>query len=149
MLYPAELEEIVGFAGALLASGPDCSCIEIELAGAAGSGKTVLAAQAAAKLGERLVSVDAAALAARPEPGPAAVRELRQARLNGRVLAWQHADMLPDAAVAAIDGLARLAFLETGAEAAASRPSRAGALPLHCSRPLDRPARLRLWSARV
>ncbi len=152
VLYPAELEQIVGFASALLGSGRTGAYLEtgpyleIELAGAAGSGRTVLAAQVAAKLGERLVSVDAAALAARPEPGPAAVRELRQARLAGSVLVWQHADTLPAAAVAAIDGLAPLAFLETGTETAAS-PARPGHVRYRCLLPpVDRQARLRLWS---
>lgn len=146
VLYPAELDEIVGFTGALLASGRTCPCIEIELAGTAGSGKTVLAAQAAAKLGERLVSVDAVMLAALPDPGPAAVRELRQARLNGSVLVWQHADVLPAAAVAAIDGLAPLVFLETGAESAAAVSP--GRVRYRCPLPpLDRHMRLRLWSA--
>ena len=146
VLYPAELDEIVGFTGALLASGLICPCIEIELAGAAGSGKTVLAAQATAKLGEHLVSVDAATLAARPDPGPAAVRELRQARLNGSVLVWQHADLLPEPAVAAINVLARLAFLETGAETAL--PASPGQVRYRCTLPpMDRHTRLRLWSA--
>src|SRR5215470_7648747 len=119
VIYPAELDEMAGFASAVLGAGRAAACVEIELAGAPGSGKTVLAAQAAAKLGERLVSVDAAALAALPDPGPAAVRELRQARLNGKVLAWQHADQLPAAARGAIDGMAPLSFLETSAETAA------------------------------
>jgi hypothetical protein len=146
VLYPAELDEIVGFASALLAAGLTGPCIEIELAGATGSGKTVLAAQATAKLGERLVSVDAGTLAARPDPGAAAVRELRQARLNGSVLVWQHADMLPEAAAAAINGLARLAFLETSAKV--TLPAGPGHVRYRCTLPpLDRPARLRLWSA--
>ena len=146
VLYPAELDEIVGFASALLAAGLTGPCIEIELAGATGSGKTVLAAQATAKLGEHLVSVDAATLAARPDPGAAAVRELRQARLNGSVLVWQQADMLPAAAAAAINGLARLAFLETGAKM--TLPAGPGHVRYRCTLPpLDRPVRLRLWSA--
>jgi ATPase family associated with various cellular activities (AAA) len=145
VLYPAELDEIVGFAGALLASGSG-TCIEMELAGAVGSGKTVLAAQAAAKLGERLVSVDAATLADLPDPGPAAVRELRQARLAGGVLAWQHADMLPAAAAAAIGGLTRLMFLETAADTPAAVSP--GPVRYRCPLPpLDRHMRLRLWSA--
>lgn len=145
VLYPAELDEIVGFTGALLASDR-CPCVEIELAGAAGSGKTVLAAQAAAKLGEHLVSVNADMLAARPDPGPAAIRELRQARLNGSVVVWQHADVLPAAAAAAIDGLARLTFLETTAETPAAVGS--GQVRYRCPLPpLERHTRLRLWSA--
>ena len=138
VLYPAELDEIVGFTGALLAAGRTCPASRWNWPGPPGSGKTVLAAQAAAKLGERLVSVDAASWRPCPDPGPAAVRELRQARLNGSVLVWQHADVLPAAAVAAIDGLAPLVFLETGAETAAAVRSRACALPLPAAAP--RPA---------
>jgi ATPase family associated with various cellular activities (AAA) len=146
VLYPVELDEIAGFTSALLASGATCPGIEIELAGAEGSGRTVLAAQVAARLGEHLVSVDAATLAALPDPGPAAVRELRRARLNGDVIVWQHADALPGAAMAAINGLARLTFLETSTEMAL--PVSPERVRYRCTlRPLDRHTRLRLWSA--
>ena len=118
----------------------------MELAGPPGSGKTVLAAQASRKLGKRLVSVDAVRLANHRDPVAIAVREARQARLHDSVLAWQHADQLPAAAAVAVEGLADLAFLETdGGTAAAARPARAR---LRCELPpLDREARLRLWSA--
>ena len=106
----------------------------------------MLAAQAAARLGEHLVSVDAATLASLPDPGPAAVRELRQARLNGRVLAWQHADQLPAAAKTAIEGMAPFSFLETGTDTATAVSP--GCVRYHCTLPaLDRHTRLRLWAA--
>jgi MoxR-like ATPase len=149
VLYPAALDEIVGFAGPLATvtgpRGPQGG-IEVELAGAPGSGKTVLAAQACQKLGKRLVSVDAARLASHPDPAAVAVREARQARLHDSVLTWQHADQLPDAAVAALDGLADLTFLETGV--AEPAPARPGSVRLRCALPaMDRDTRCRLWSA--
>jgi AAA+ superfamily predicted ATPase len=146
LLYPAELEQIIDFAGPLCTASGEHPRIEVELAGPPGSGKTVLAAQASQKLGTRLVSVDAAALVRHPDPAGAAVREARQARLHDCVLVWQHADQLPAAAAAAIDGLAALTFCETGASAAV--PSGIQRVRLRCVLPpLDRGARLRLWSA--
>jgi len=151
VLYPSVLDEIVGFAGPLSGAAARrgrLAGIEVELAGPPGAGKTVLAAQASQKLGRRLVSVDAAMLAGRPDPVTAAVREARQARLHDCVLTWQHADQLPEAAAVALDGLADLAFLEVGAEAAAASPARHGTARLRCVLPaLDRGARLRLWAA--
>ena len=138
VLFPSVLDEIVGFAGPLSgAARRSQEGIEVELAGPPGSGKTVLAAQACQKLGRRLVSVDAAVLAGQPDPAAAAVREARQARLHDSVLTWQHADQLPDAAAAALDGLADLVFLETGGgPATATRPgTRAAALRARSARP--------------
>ena len=99
VLYPAALEEIVGFAGSLSAVSWPAGTgqrradggVEVELAGPPGAGKTVLAAQACQKLGRRLVSVDAARLASHPDAVAVAVREARQSRLHGTVLTWQHA----------------------------------------------------------
>ena len=148
VLYPAELDEIIAFASALSAASDgqhEVTGIEVELAGPPGSGKTVLAAQAAQKLGKRLVSVDAAELASYPDPAAVAVRELRQARLHDRILTWQRADQLPPAAVAAICGLAELTFFETGADTTA--PAGSARVRLRCVLPaLDSGARLRLWS---
>ena len=148
VLYPAVLDEIVGFAGPLSAvAGPSGAPggVDVELAGPPGAGKSVLAAQACQKLGRRLVSVDAARLAGQPDPVAAAVREARQARLHGTVLTWQRASQLPDAAAAALDGLTDLTFLETSA--AEPVPLRAGCVRLRCALPpLDRGTRQRLWS---
>jgi AAA+ superfamily predicted ATPase len=147
VLYPAVLDEIVAFVGALSASGRQGGApgIEVELAGPPGSGKTVLAAQACQKLGKCLASVDAAALAGHPDP-VAAVRQARQARLHATVLTWQHADQLSAPATAALDGLTDLVFLETdGSETVPARPGR---IRLRCALPpLDRNTRCRLWSA--
>jgi ATP-dependent 26S proteasome regulatory subunit len=152
VLHPAELDEIIAFAGALWAAGGQHEAagvrpqgIEVELAGPPGSGKTVLAAQAAQKLGMRLVSVDAAEVAAYPDPAAVAVRELRQARLRDRVLTWQHADQLPAPAAAAIGGLAEFTFFETGV--ATTTPEAPARVRLRCVLPaLDSDARFRLWS---
>lgn len=170
VLYPAELDDIVGFVGSLSAAGAHQQVtgaqqgtggqqltggqqgtggqhhgIEVELAGPPGSGKTVLAAQAGQKLGKRILSVDAATLADHADPQAAAIREVRQARLHDCILTWQHADQLPAAAAAAIDRLADLTFYETPAGAAA--PAGAASVRLRCVLPaLDREARLRLWS---
>ena len=153
VLYPAALEEIVGFAGSLSAVSWPAGTgqrradggVEVELAGPPGAGKTVLAAQACQKLGRRLVSVDAARLASHPDAVAVAVREARQSRLHGTVLTWQHAGRLPDAATAALDGLTDLTFLEAGD--AESVPARPGRVRLRYALPaLDRDARHRLWS---
>ena len=145
VLYPAQLDEIIAFAGPLSARRGAQPGIEVELAGPPGSGKTVLAAQAGQKLGLCLVSADAATLVTHADPAGAAVREARQARLHDCVLAWQHADKMPVAAAAATDGLTAATFLETGADASAPAPARA--IRLRCTLPpLDRGARLRLWS---
>jgi ATPase family associated with various cellular activities (AAA) len=153
VLYPAALDEIVGFAGPLSAATGQLRLdslagqgIEVELAGPPGSGKTVLAAQACQKLGKRLVCVDAAGLAGHPDPVAVAVREARQARLHDSVLTWQRAHQMPDVAAAAVDGLAELAFFET--DPAESAPARPGRVRLRCALPApDRDTRRRLWSA--
>ena len=95
VLRPEALEEIVGFVQRLGQGGGTGLPVEIELAGAAGSGRTALAAQAAAALGSRLVAVDAAPLASRADAHAAATRETRRARLDGLVVEWEHADALP------------------------------------------------------
>ena len=97
VLRPEALAEIVGFVQMLTEGGTP---VEIELVGAAGSGRATLAAQAAERLGVRLVVVDAAAIAARADAVDAATREARRARLDGSVLAWKHAEALSPTAVA-------------------------------------------------
>ena len=145
VLYPAELDEIIGFTAPLAAASGQHPEIEVELAGPPGSGKTVLAVQAGQKLGKRLLSVDAAMLVSHPDPAAVAIREVRQARLHGCSVVWQHADQLPPAAWAAADGLSQLTFFETAASATA--PARTACLRLRCVLPpLGRDARLRLWS---
>jgi ATPase family associated with various cellular activities (AAA) len=95
IMHPEPLEQIVGLVQQLGQRGEAGLPVEIELAGPAGSGRAALAAQAAARLGSRLVAVDAATLARHTDALAAATREARRARLDGSILAWQHADALP------------------------------------------------------
>jgi AAA+ superfamily predicted ATPase len=145
VLRPDALAEITGLVRRLGAGGLP---IEIELAGAPGSGRTTLAAQAAAELGVRLVAVDAAALAARADAAEAATREVRRARLDGSVLAWERAEALPAGLWRAVPA-APLTFLSVPAPAAG--PGGAGGhlsirRSVRCG-PITRHGRLRLWSS--
>jgi AAA+ superfamily predicted ATPase len=120
----------------------------IELAGPPGSGRTTLAAQVADRLGARLVAVDAAALAARADPAEAATREVRRARLEGAVLAWEHAEALPPEVWRALPP-APLTFCSVPVPAAS--PAGIGEYGLvrrsvRCA-DIGRPDRLRLWSS--
>jgi hypothetical protein len=122
--------------------------IEIELTGAAGSGRTSLAAHAAARLGLQLVAVDAAALASRVDAPAAAIREGRRARLDGLVIAWEHADALTPELWRAIPP-APLAFFsaETPMAGSAQAPGhRSIRRSVHCG-PISRHERLRLWAS--
>jgi hypothetical protein len=146
VLHPEALEEIVGFVQALGQDGATGPLpVEIEIAGAAGSGRTALAAQAAARLGSRLVAVDAAALADRADCLAAAVREVRRARLEGSILEWERAEVLPadlwDAVPAA--SLTFFSVVSLGPGRAGHRSIRRS---VRCG-PIGRPDRLRLWSA--
>jgi hypothetical protein len=145
VLRPEALEEIVGLVRKLGEGGPP---IEIELVGWAGSGRTTLAAQAAARLGTHLVAVDAAALAVRPDATEAAIREARRARLDGSVLEWEHAEALPAELWRAIPE-APLTFVSRQSEAA-DPASTAGYRSIRRSvrcGPVTRHDRLRLWSS--
>ena len=157
VLRPEALAEIVGFVQTLrhggetgpTGTGPTgTGPIEIEIVGAHGSGRRTLAAQAAARLGARLVAVDAAALAARTDALDAATREARRARLDGSVLAWEHAEALPAGLWQAIPAAA-LTFLL--AQAPAASPGGGAGYRLirrsvRCG-PIARRDRLRLWSS--
>ena len=148
VLRPETLAEIVGFVQMIGGGGEARPPIEIELVGAAGSGRTALAAQAAARLGARLVAVDAAALAARADAADVAIREARRARLDGSVLAWEHAEALPTEMWRAIPA-APLTFLSVP-ELAASPADTAGSGSIRRSvrcGPIARRDRLRLWSS--
>jgi hypothetical protein len=146
VLHPEALEEIVGFVQALGhddATGP--LAVEIEIAGAAGSGRTALAAQAAARLGSRLVAVDAAPLADRADCLATVVREVRRARLEGAVLEWERAEVLPADLWDAVPA-APLTFFSV----VSPGPGRAGHRSIRRSvrcGPIGRPGRLRLWSS--
>ena len=131
--------------GTGLEAGPP---IEIELVGAPGSGRTALAAQAAAWLGTRLVAVDAAALANRPDPHAAATREARRARLEGSVLEWEHAEALTAELWQAVPQ-ASLTFLSVERPVARAGSTTAyGAIrrSIRCG-PIGRRERLQLWSS--
>ncbi len=148
VLRPAAVEEITGFVQRLGAGGEAGLPIEIELVGAAGSGRTTLAAQAAARLGARLVAVDAASLASRADSLAAAVREARRARLDGSVLAWELAEALPAELWGAIPS-APLTFLSVGtpvSRAAGVGGHRSIRRSVGCG-PIGRRERLRLWSS--
>ena len=67
LLRPEVIDAIVAFAGSLAGAAP-VDPIEIELVGPPGSGRTCLAAAAAARLGLGLVSVDARTLAEAADP---------------------------------------------------------------------------------
>jgi AAA+ superfamily predicted ATPase len=145
VLRPEALAEITGLARRLGDAGLP---IEIELAGLPGSGRTALAAQAAARLGFRLVVVDATAIAARADAVDAATREIRRVRLEGTALAWEHADALPSGLWRALPP-APLTFLSVPVPAAS--PGSAGDYrsirrSVRCE-PIGRQDRLRLWSA--
>jgi ATP-dependent 26S proteasome regulatory subunit len=141
-LRPEVCDAIVAFAGAL--AGPRAAPpIEIELVGPPGSGRTCLAAAAAARLGLGLVSVNARVLAEAADPPAAAVREIRRAILEGCAVEWQHADAIPEAAWPALP-LSPLTFLATEDE----RPARSTAIRRSFRlRPVNRAERARLWSS--
>ena len=147
VLRPDVLEEIAGFVQMLGLGGEVGLPIEIELVGAAGSGRTTLAAQAAARLGSRLVAVDAAALATRADCLAAATREARRARLDGSVLAWERAEALPAELWGAVPA-APLTFLsvETPVSGTACAGHRSIRRSVRCG-PIARRERMRLWSS--
>jgi len=142
VLRAGALEEIVGFVRALGPGGPP---VEIELAGPPGSGRTALAAHAAARLGTQLVAVDAAAVAASGDAVAAATREARRARLDGSVIAWERAECLPAEVRAAIPR-APLAFLSVPVAQASPDGCAAIRRSVRCG-PIGRRERILMWSS--
>jgi hypothetical protein len=142
VLRPEALTEITRLVQRL---GEDTLPIEIELTGAPGSGRTALAAQAAAQLGFRLVAVDAAALAARADPVDAAIREVRRARLEGAALAWENAEALPAGLWRSIPATP-LTFLSVPITTASPGEHLSIRRSIRCG-PISRHDRLRLWSS--
>jgi hypothetical protein len=148
IMRPGALEEIIGLVQQLGQRGEAGLPIGIELAGAAGSGRTSLAAQAAARLGSRLVAVDAATLAGHADAPGAATREARRVRLDGSILAWEHADALPPGFWQAIPAAPLTFFtvetpLAGPAEVSGHRSIRRS---VRCD-PIGRPQRLQLWAS--
>ena len=148
-LRPDSFEAIVAFLGSLPRGRKGLSIpVEIELVGAPGSGRTSLAAHVAAALGQLgrgLVAVDAADLAADPDPAATAIREIRRARLERRALLWQHAEALPAAVWPSLPRQP-LTFLSTPDELVGS----AGFTSVRRSwrlRPITRAERIELWSS--
>jgi hypothetical protein len=143
VLFADELDGITGFVSEL-AGGAEG--VEIELVAPPGSGRATLAAQVARRLGRGLVTVDCRAIAGDADPATAAVRELRQAELDGALIAWRDADALPAPALAAVSGRAQLMFLTT--QTPLRSAPRAGVLRrAYELPPLDRAQRLALWEA--
>jgi SpoVK/Ycf46/Vps4 family AAA+-type ATPase len=143
-LHQRKLDDIVRFVEAVSGDGLRHP-LEVELVGPPGSGRTTLAAQAAARLGLELAAVDARRLAELAEPEAAARRELRAARLTKTVLVWENAQELSGHVLDAIRDGARLSFFaaERATESAdGDAVRRSYAVP-----PLTRAERLRLWQA--
>lgn len=138
LLRPEVCAAIVDFAGSL-AGRP----VEIELVGPSGSGRTVLAATAAARLGVGLVSVDARTPAGAADPLAATVREVRRALLEGCAMEWQHAEALPAAARAALP-LSPLTFLSTDEPLSSLSTAIRRSFRLQ---PITRAERVELWSS--
>src|SRR5262249_44741978 len=111
-LHQRELDDIVRFVEAMSGDGSRRP-LEVELVGPPGSGRTTLAAQAAARLGLELAVVDARRLADLADAEQAARRELRTARLTKTVIAWEHAEELPAHVLDAIRSGSQLSFFAT------------------------------------
>jgi hypothetical protein len=147
VLRPETVAGITGFVRALGLAGEAGLPIEIELAGEPGSGRTTLAAQAAARLGIRLVASDVAALAASADPVAAATREIRRARLDGSVIAWEHAEAAPERLWQAIPAVP-LTFLSVPAPTSGPAGYRSIRRSVRCG-PVGRRDRVALWSAQA
>ena len=134
VLHPVALER-------LLAAAASGAPLVIDLLGAEGIGRRVLAAQFAAATGRRLLVVDAAALvAARPPAAELIVAALRMARATGSAILWRRAERLP------VDALP--AGLAAGLDVLRALPAEAITRPDAVAIVLDKPglaARLEVW----
>jgi hypothetical protein len=145
VLHPEAVAEIERFVRAV---GPDDGGgppIEIEIVGAPGSGRSTLAAQAAARLGATLVAVDAAGLADSADALADATREVRRALLDGSAIEWEHAEALSAQAWTAIP-TAPLTFLSVAAPLADATGYRSTRRSVRCG-PIGRRERIGLWSS--
>ena len=144
-LYPAQLDLIKEFAFALRGVAP----VEINLVGAKGVGKRVLAAQIAVALGRSLIAADAALLLGAEVSFSLAleraIRAARLASLAGALLYWQDAETANPKIWSAAFEYAPLMFLGSQAPLPRQTGNRAAqqsfALP-----PLTRSARIALWT---
>jgi ATPase family associated with various cellular activities (AAA)/Winged helix domain, variant len=141
---PEQVDEIVCFVESL--SDAPALGLELELVGPKGSGRATLAAHVAARLGREVFAVDAAAVAADPDPVAAIAREARSARLAGALLVWRNANELTEPLLAETRTRLPLTFLAAEEQlpiAAAAGTARRS----YTVEPLARSERLRLWSA--
>jgi len=145
VLRPDAVAEITGFVKGLGPSRPSGLPIEIELVGAPGSGRTTLAAQAAGKLGKSLVAVDATALGSGPELIANATREVRRALLDGAVIAWEHAEAVPQLAWQQIVAT-QLSFRSVPAPVPGAADYQTIRRSIACA-PIGRRERIALWSS--
>jgi ATPase family associated with various cellular activities (AAA) len=145
VLHPEAVAEIERFVRAV---GPDDEGgppIEIEVVGAPGSGRSTLAAQAAGRLGRKLVAVDAAALAGGADALAVATREVRRARLDGSAIEWEHAEAISAQARTAIPATP-LTFLSVSTPPTDVDGYRSIRLSVRCG-PIGRRERIGLWSS--
>ncbi len=147
VLRAGAVAEIAGFLDSLGLGGEAGLPVEIELVGPPGSGRTALAAQAAARLGARLVAVDAAALAAGADVVAAATREVRRARLDGSIIAWEHAESVTAGTWAAIPA-APVAFLSVPDQVPGPAGYRSIRRSVRCG-PIGRRERIALWASQA
>jgi hypothetical protein len=149
-LRAGELAEIVDFVRGVRSGADRGTRLELELVGPVVSGRRTLAARAAAALGERLVVLDAAALAAEADPAAALVREVRRALLQDTALALAGAEALrPELAHGpGADAIACCPLVFHCVEHAAAEPPPARTVRRTLTlAPLERRERLALWSS--
>jgi len=151
-LYPQLLARMTEFVEAIRKSWAQgeaalSDAIEIELVGAAGTGKHTLAAQCAASFGFDLLAVDGDALLDGASPTQAAeitLRVRRMASLTGAALYWAQSEWTSQHPLKGISGNSRLTFFgvqRAGPIAGRSpAPRRSFLLP-----PLRREMRSALW----
>jgi len=144
-LYPAQLDSVKQFVLALR----DLAPVEINLVGAKGVGKRVLASQVAAALGRSLICADAALLLGGDVSFSLAleraIRAARLANLAGAFLYWQEAETANPKIWSAAFEYTPLVFLGSQVPLPRQAGNRAAqqsiALP-----PLTRSARIALWT---
>jgi AAA+ superfamily predicted ATPase len=144
-LYPAQFESIKQFVLALREVAP----VEINLVGAKGLGKRILASQVAAALGRSLICADAALLLGGDVSFSLAleraIRAARLASLAGAFLYWQEAETANPKIWSAAFEYTPLMFLGSQAPLPRQTDSRAAQQTIALA-PLTRSARIALWT---